>query len=141
MRKRPGYKECCGIISTPKLRIRELAGLLVPTKIVQPGDFVKHSFPDCQQRVEDLQKNHLQTMRPALLFFSSSFRRPSIFSSNFLPVKSNGNTLTFSFGRAGRLSPQIRSTRLVLTPTSPLPPFFLIFSSNFRASAAFKLDC
>lgn len=46
------------------------------------------------------------------------------------------STETFSLGRGGRLSPQTRSTKLVFTPTNEAPPFFLIFSSSLRASAA-----
>ena len=80
----------------------------------------------------------LQTIRPALLFFSSSFRRSSIFSSNVFPAKLSASVLTFSCGRGGRLSPHTASTRLMLTPTSAAPPFFFIFSSNLRASAAWR---
>ena len=74
-------------------------------------------------------------MRPALFFFSSSFLRSSIFSENGFPANSTGKARIFSCGRGGRLSPQMTSTRLVLIPTRPEPPCFLIFSSSFRASA------
>ena len=77
----------------------------------------------------------LHTIRPALFFLSSSLRRSSIFSANFLPANSISSTDTFSFGRGGRSSPQTRSTRLALTPRSSAPPFFFIFSDNLRASA------
>lgn len=82
-----------------------------------------------------LVRNDVQIIRPALFFLSSSFRRSSIFSSNFLPAYLRSSTETFSLGREGCSSPQTRSTRFSLIPTSEAPPFFLIFSASLRASA------
>lgn len=77
---------------------------------------------------------------PALFFFSSSFRRSSNFSWNFLPVYSISRTLTGSLGRGGCSFPQTMSTRLSLTPTSVALDFFFSDSESFRASATTKVS-
>lgn len=74
-------------------------------------------------------------MKPALFFFSSSFLRSSSLSSKLLPAYLRSKTLTGSSGRDGLFLPQTISTRLSLIPFSSPPPFFLIFSASFRASA------
>lgn len=78
---------------------------------------------------------HLQTMKPAHFRFSNSFRNSSNFSSTDLPVYSNPRTSTLLFGRDGRSLPHTRSTRLSLIGLISFPPFFLILSANFLASA------
>lgn len=106
------------------------------TKQPRPASLsVNNQWVSTAQRSRDI----LQTMSPALFFFSSSFLRSSIFSSNVFPANCIGSVLTFSCGRGGRLSPHIESTRLILTPTRAEPLFFLIFSANFLASATYYL--
>lgn len=79
---------------------------------------------------------HLQTTKPALLRFSSSFRTSSTFSEKGFPAKFSSCTLTFSFGLAGFLLPHTASTIFCRMAFRSPPPFFLIFSASFLASAS-----
>jgi hypothetical protein len=113
--------------------------VLIPSKIVEPSNLIKHRCETRQLPINSLEPKkpaqHVHTMRPALFFFSSSFLTSAIFSSKDLPQNSSPRILTFSFGRGGFSLPQTRSTRLDWIPTRLEPPFFLIFSASLRASA------
>lgn len=74
-------------------------------------------------------------MKPAHFRLSKSFLNSSSFASMLFPVYSSPRTITFSLGLAGLSFPQTTSTRFSATAFSSLPPFFLIFSDSFRASA------
>lgn len=139
MKKIRGCRGCCEYYQHSHYeKFKILVNVLVSSKIEQPRNLVQHGFkpvPSQRQISARERCGHSQIIRPALLNFSRSFLKSSIFSSNFLPENSTPRTLTFSFGRGGRSSPHMRSIRLFSSPKRLEPPFFLILSNSLRAPA------
>lgn len=113
--------------------------ILASSQVENPSNFVKHSLEKLVTLANDPRNSDkIQRIRPAPFFFSNSFLKSSIFSSEDFPANLISSGLAFSCGRGGRSEPHITSTRLVVTAESEAPPFFLIFSDRARASARFN---
>lgn len=140
MKRIQGCTECWSTVSPSPEHRRGIRPYSFPRRLNSHAISSSIAIVACQRLFQPGQQESnytgcLHIMQPSRFSFFSSFRKSLIFSWNGFPENLSAWTLTFSFGRAGRSLPQMRSMKFCSTLTN-VAPLLLSVSASFLAFAA-----